>query len=69
MGEEQEQTLTVSNLVDLGGAELTGVPVGKLDIDDDAIISENPFGESPDREEYEGYMGNVGNFSQRTCPS
>ncbi|KAF4617001.1 hypothetical protein D9613_008504 [Agrocybe pediades] len=59
MGEVESTSTTISDLVDLDGNILVGI--GKMDLDSDRLIPEDPFDDAtPDDEEYEGYQGNYG---------
>ena len=51
-----ESSLELKRLVDLHGVLLAEA----IDISEDDFISGDPFGRGPDREDYEGYMGNWG---------
>ncbi|KAJ3500137.1 hypothetical protein NLJ89_g9924 [Agrocybe chaxingu] len=56
MDDVYETSVSISRLVDLDGDLISDATI---DMEDDSIIPQNPFeGLSPDRQEYEGYMGN-----------
>ncbi|CAA7268416.1 unnamed protein product [Cyclocybe aegerita] len=56
MDDVYETSISISRLVDLDGDLISDATI---DTEDDSIIPQNPFeGLSPDRQEYEGYMGN-----------
>ena len=56
------ETTSIEGLVDFNGSPL--IPTGKMDLDDDCLIPRDPFkNKTPDKQEYEGYMGNVRYFS------
>lgn len=58
MGEIDGTEVSINNLVDLAGNSLIGS--ARLSLDSSNLIPENPFEDgTPDREAYEGYMGNV----------
>ena len=62
MGEVESTTTTLSDVVDLCGTSL--IPMGELVVDDDCVIPKEPFeDETPDDTDYEGYMGNVRQFT------
>lgn len=62
MLEEDETSTNILGLVDLKGLPL--LPFGKIELGDENLIPSNPFeGKIPEKVEYEGYMGNVGNAS------
>lgn len=59
MGEIENSSYTLSNLVDKDGNPLMGNGE-KHELDASALIPRDPFdGANPDDEEYEGYQGNV----------
>jgi len=58
MMEVDSTSTNISGLVDLEGGSL--VSLGKIEVEDNCLIPKEPFeDQSPDDEEYEGYMGNV----------
>jgi hypothetical protein len=60
--EVTESKLTAKFVYDLSGNEI----MSSIRLTKDDILQEDPFGEDPDEEDYEGYMGNsVGSYSDR----
>ena len=62
------RTTSIEGLVDFNGSPL--IPTGKMDLDDDCLIPRDPFKDKvPDKQEYEGYMGNVrSSLLSHICP-
>jgi hypothetical protein len=59
MMEEEDTTTSIVGLVDLKGHSL--LPFGEIQLEDSNLIPSGAFDDkTPDKVEYEGYMGNVG---------